>query len=97
MAQFQDSVPQTNRLDSINQAIVIAHGSATNLYYGFLQKTHDRRPYQPLVEALALRSAITDTTDLNYDCAFVYFLHQKEEYSLYLSLVGNFLCCFTLL
>lgn len=99
MPHFPDSVPQTTLLDTINQAIVVAHGSATNPHYAFLQKNHNRRPYQPLVEELALRFAITETTDLNYDRAFIYALEQKdseqeEGYSLYLSLVGKFFVLF---
>ena len=99
MTHSHDSVPQTTLLDTINQAIVVAHGSATNPHYGFLQKTYDRRPYQPVVDALALRFALTETTDLNYDRSFVYtllhkVLEQKEGYSLYLSLVGKFFVLF---
>ncbi|MDO7853133.1 hypothetical protein [Hymenobacter convexus] len=81
-------------MDTINQAIVVAHGSATVPHYGFLQKTYDKRPYQPLVAELASRFAITDTTDLNYDSAMVYHLCQQEEHCLLLSLVGKFFLLF---
>jgi hypothetical protein len=85
---------QSPLLDTINQAIVVAHGSATAPHYGFLQKTYDKRPYQPLVNELALRFALTDITDLNYDSAIVYFLRQQEEHCLLLSLVGKFFLLF---
>jgi hypothetical protein len=85
---------QSPLLDTINQAIVVAYGSATAPHYGFLQKTYDKRPYQPLVDELALRFALTDTTDLNYDSALVYFLQQQEEHCLLLSLVGKFFLLF---
>lgn len=85
---------QSPLLDTINEAIVVAYGSATAPHYGFLQKTYDKRPYQPLVDELALRFAITDTTDLNYDSALVYFLRQQEEHCLLLSLVGKFFLLF---
>jgi hypothetical protein len=85
---------QSPLLDIINQAIVVAHGSATAPHYGFLQKTYDKWPYQPLVDELALRFALTDTTDLNYDSALVYFLQQQEEHCLLLSLVGKFFLLF---
>ncbi|NVO85412.1 hypothetical protein [Hymenobacter terrestris] len=81
-------------MDTINQAIVVAHGSATAPHYGFLQKTYDKRPYKPLIEELALRFTITDTTDLNYDSAMVYSLRQQEEHCLLLSLVGKFFLLF---
>jgi hypothetical protein len=81
-------------LDTISQAIAIAYGSATAPHYGFLQKTYDKRPYQPLVDELALRFALTDVTDLNYDSALVYFLQQQEEHCLLLSLVGKFFLLF---
>ena len=85
---------QPTLLNSLNHAIVVAHGSATAPHYGFLQKTYDKRPYQPLIEELALRFAITDTTDLNYDSAMVYHLRQQEEHCLLLSLVGKFFLLF---
>jgi hypothetical protein len=94
MAPSHDSMQQPTLLDTINHAIVVAHGSSTNPHYGFLQKTHDQRPYQPLVDELALRFAITDTTDLNYDSAMVYHLRQQEEHCLLLSLVGKFFLLF---
>lgn len=94
MAPFHDSMQQPPLLDTINQAIVVAHGSATAPHYGFLQKTYDKRPYQPLIDDLALRFAITDTTDLNYDSAMVYHLRQQEEHCLLLSLVGKFFLLF---
>lgn len=80
---------QLTLLDTINQAIVVAHRSATAPHYGFLQKMYNRRPYQPLVDELALRFALTDTTDLNYDSAMVYHLRQQQEHCLLLSLVGE--------
>ncbi|MGI4820205.1 MAG: hypothetical protein ACRYFV_03235 [Janthinobacterium lividum] len=85
---------QPTLLDTINQVIVVAHGSATAPHYGFLQKTYAKRPYQPLIEDLALHFAITDTTDLNYDSAMVYHLRQQEEHCLLLSLVGRFFLLF---
>jgi hypothetical protein len=94
MAPFPDAMQQPTLLNSINHAIVVAHGSATAPHYGFLQKTYDKRPYQPLIEELALRFAITDTTDLNYDSAMVYHLRQQEEHCLLLSLVGKFFLLF---
>ena len=60
----------------------------------FLQKTYDERPYQPLVEELALRFFLTDTTDLNYDSAMVYSLRQQEEHCLLLPLVSTFFLLF---
>jgi hypothetical protein len=94
MHPLHPSSEQSNLLDSINQAIIVAHGSATTPHYGFLQKTYDKRPYQPLVEELALRFAVTDTTDLNYDSAMVYSVRQHEEHCLLLSLVGKFFLLF---
>jgi hypothetical protein len=94
MAPFHDSMQQPPLLDTINQAVVVAYGSATAPHYGFLQKTYDKRPYQPLVDELAWRFAITDTTDLNYDSAMVYHLRQHEEHCLLLSLVGKFFLLF---
>jgi hypothetical protein len=81
-------------LASINQAIVGAYGSATAPHYGFLQKTYNQRPYQPLVEELAGRFALTESTDLNYDVAFMYGLHRNEQHYLLLSLVGKFCLLF---
>ena len=94
MAPFPDSMPQPTLLDTINQAIVVAHGSATAPHYGFLQRTFDKRPYQPVIDELASHFAITDTTDLNYDSAMVYSLRQQEEHCLLLSLVVKFFLLF---
>ncbi|WP_035566493.1 hypothetical protein [Hymenobacter sp. IS2118] len=93
MDPFHDSMQQS-LFDTINHAIAVAHGSATSPHYGFLQKTYNKRPYQPLIEELALRFAITDTTDLNYDSAMVYSLRQQEEHCILPSLVGKFFLLF---
>jgi hypothetical protein len=94
MASLPDSMPPPILLETINQAIVAAHGSATAPHYGFLQKTYDKRPYQPLVAELAVRFAITDITDLNYDSALVYSVGQSADHCLLLSLVGKFFLLF---
>ena len=94
MAPFHDSMQQPTLLDSINHATDLHYDSAAAPHYGFLQKTYDKRPYQPYIEGLSLRFAITDTTDLHYDSVMVYSLHQQEEHCLLLSLVGKFFLLF---
>lgn len=78
-------------LNEIMDDVVRAYGSLTEPRYHFVASRYGQRPYEPVIEDLARRFEIEETTDLNDDRAV--FLHLKGneiDFGLRLSLVGRY-------
>jgi hypothetical protein len=82
-------------INQIHDAILDAYGSTDTPKWDFVQKRIHEKIYEEIAGIFLNFSNLLETTDINEDCARIFYLEQNnKQFSVCLSLVGKFACIY---